>query len=117
MDRHAEKELDAHHLERVRALRTQAVVGTDCSQDGSDKDQKHDDQHHRGSGRDGGIDVAQVLEQDPSAPTTGPLEKDDKETRRIMRKVDLRLLPVLATIYAFALIDRTNLPNVSFPHF
>lgn len=77
----------------------------------SDKDQQ--DQHHHGSGRDGGIDVAQVLEQDPSAPTTGPLEKDDKETRRVMRKVDLRLLPVLATIYAFALIDRTNLPNVS----
>jgi len=29
----------------------------------------------------------------------------------VVRKLDLRLLPVLATIYAFALIDRVNLPN------
>ena len=28
-----------------------------------------------------------------------------------MRKIDFRLLPVLATIYSFALIDRVNLPN------
>lgn len=70
-------------------------------------------QHHdKAQGRDGGIDVAQVLEDDQSAPTSGPPEKEDKETRRIMRKVDLRLLPVLAIIYAFALIDRVNLPNV-----
>lgn len=28
-----------------------------------------------------------------------------------MRKIDFRLLPCLAVIYAFALIDRVNLPN------
>jgi hypothetical protein len=42
----------------------------------------------------------------------GP-EKEDEETRRLVRKIDLRLLPTLAVIYAFALIDRVNLPNVS----
>jgi MFS family permease len=36
-----------------------------------------------------------------------------KEESRIVRKIDLRLLPTLAVIYAFALIDRVNLPNVS----
>lgn len=28
-----------------------------------------------------------------------------------MRRVDLRLLPILAALYSFALIDRTNLAN------
>jgi hypothetical protein len=59
--------------------------------------------------------VERVLEQakDSSGPASGPQERDDKETRRIIRKIDLRLLPTLAIIYAFALIDRVNLPNVS----
>jgi hypothetical protein len=66
-------------------------------------------------GKDGAIDVERVLEQakDSSGPANGPQERDDKETRRIIRKIDLRLLPTLAIIYAFALIDRVNLPNVS----
>ena len=37
---------------------------------------------------------------------------EDKETRRVVRKIDMRLLPVLGLIYSFALIDRVNLPNV-----
>lgn len=37
--------------------------------------------------------------------------KDSPEVKRIMRKIDMRLLPCLAVIYAFALIDRVNLPN------
>lgn len=74
--------------------------------------QFHDEKAH---GRDGGIDVSAVLEnsQDDSGPATGPVEREDKETRRIVRKIDMRLLPVLAVIYSFALIDRVNLPNVS----
>lgn len=49
--------------------------------------------------------------QDPSGPALAPGEKEDKTTRRLIRKIDIRLLPVLAVIYAFALIDRVNLPN------
>ncbi|CAO2658460.1 Nn.00g061830.m01.CDS01 [Neocucurbitaria sp. VM-36] len=70
-----------------------------------------DEKHH--GGRDGGLDVQDILDQtnDSSGPTAAPVERDDKETRRIIRKVDMRLLPTLAVIYAFALIDRVNLPN------
>lgn len=65
-------------------------------------------------GKDGGIDVQDILDQtnDRSGPASGNPEREDKETRRIIRKIDLRLLPTLAIIYAFALIDRVNLPNV-----
>ena len=65
-------------------------------------------------GKDGGLDVQDVLDQthDTTGPASGPPEREDKETRRLVRKIDLRLLPTLAIIYAFALIDRVNLPNV-----
>jgi hypothetical protein len=59
-----------------------------------------------------GIDVASTLEaQDVSGPATAPDERENKAVRRLIRKIDIRLLPVLAVIYAFALIDRVNLPN------
>lgn len=58
----------------------------------------------------GGTDAQEGL--DSKVAPLAPGEKEDDETRRIVRKIDLRLLPVLATIYAFALIDRVNLPNV-----
>ncbi|KAF1849622.1 MFS general substrate transporter [Cucurbitaria berberidis CBS 394.84] len=70
-----------------------------------------DEKHH--SGKDGGLDVQDILDQknDAPGPDVVPSQRDDHETRRIIRKVDLRLLPTLAVIYAFALIDRVNLPN------
>ena len=39
---------------------------------------------------------------------------DSKEVRRILRKIDIRLIPTLAFLYAIALIDRGNLPNVGY---
>lgn len=37
------------------------------------------------------------------------LKQNEKiEGRRLIRKVDIRLLPICATIYAFALIDRVG---------
>lgn len=61
---------------------------------------------------DKAIHIASTPEgQDPSGPAPVPDEREDKTTRRLIRKIDLRLLPVLAVIYAFALIDRVNLPN------
>jgi hypothetical protein len=36
---------------------------------------------------------------------------DDKETKRILRKVDWRLIPLLSTLYLLAFIDRGNLGN------
>ncbi|KAK5001211.1 hypothetical protein LTR66_000089 [Elasticomyces elasticus] len=36
---------------------------------------------------------------------------DDKETKRIMRKVDVRLLPMLTLLYVLAFLDRGNIGN------
>lgn len=60
---------------------------------------------------DHGINVAAVLEERRTDLPMLPDEREDRETHRILRKIDLHLLPVLATIYAFALIDRVNLPS------
>lgn len=39
-------------------------------------------------------------------------DKDEKRVRRIIRKVDLRMVPILGMLYMWALIDRVNLPNI-----
>ncbi|KAM0717210.1 hypothetical protein Q7P37_007062 [Cladosporium fusiforme] len=36
---------------------------------------------------------------------------DPKETKRILRKVDVRLIPVLALLYLLAFLDRSNIAN------
>lgn len=36
---------------------------------------------------------------------------DPKETKRILRKVDFRLVPVLALLYLLAFLDRSNIGN------
>ena len=74
-----------------------------------DTDAKHVENLQYG-GKDHGLNVAAILE-DHDVEATQPSEREDKETRRIVRKIDLRLLPTLAAIYSFALIDRVNLPN------
>ena len=37
---------------------------------------------------------------------------DDASTKKVIRKIDVRLIPALAFLYALALVDRGNLPNV-----
>lgn len=41
------------------------------------------------------------------------VEANRHAIRRVVRKVDMRLLPALGVLYAFALVDRVNLGNVS----
>ena len=36
---------------------------------------------------------------------------DDEVVKRLIRKIDYRLIPPLAFLYAIALVDRNNLPN------
>jgi hypothetical protein len=36
---------------------------------------------------------------------------DDKATARLIRKIDLRLLPFLALLYLLSFLDRTNIGN------
>lgn len=40
------------------------------------------------------------------------IDKDEKKVRRIIRKVDFRMVPILGLLYMWALIDRVNLPNI-----
>ena len=44
------------------------------------------------------------------------LDEDKKRVRRLLWKIDLRLVTILALIYVFAFIDRGNLGNVSGIH-
>ena len=87
-----EKDIEAHHTERVRSHCT--VINSIYANSLQVSD---DDKYVGGKGAV------------PDHTTPGAL----KEESRIVRKIDFRLLPTLATIYAFALIDRVNLPNVS----
>jgi len=40
------------------------------------------------------------------------VDKDEERVRKIIRKVDFRMVPILGLLYMWALIDRVNLPNV-----
>lgn len=40
------------------------------------------------------------------------LDEDLKKVKRIRRKVDLRLVPIISLLYMWAFIDRSNLGNV-----
>ena len=76
-----------------------------------DKEKDQDVAHYEHAYLEDHLTSSPKAQEDPSGPALAPGEKEDKETRRLIRKIDIRLLPVLAVIYAFALIDRVNLPN------
>ncbi|KAF2187325.1 MFS general substrate transporter [Zopfia rhizophila CBS 207.26] len=40
------------------------------------------------------------------------IDKDEKRVKRIIRKVDFRMVPILGLLYMWALIDRVNLPVI-----
>ncbi|KAK5087990.1 hypothetical protein LTS08_004948 [Lithohypha guttulata] len=87
-----------------------SIIDTEKEADSRHYEQKSNTNIH--AGRDHGLPVEDLFNKaDISASAPPPGEKEDKETKRIMRKIDIRLLPVLAIIYSFALIDRVNLPN------
>jgi hypothetical protein len=45
-------------------------------------------------------------------PADGPeTQDDDKETKRIMRKIDWRILPICSLLYLFSFLDRTAIGN------
>lgn len=59
--------------------------------------------------------ISNVSGETPSfekeAAITDPSVLDDSQDRRIIRRVDFRVLPWLAALYAWSLIDRTNMGN------
>lgn len=56
-------------------------------------------------------DMAKEVEETGYVRTFGNIDEgfDPKEVKRIVRKVDLHLIPILAAMYCISLIDRTNL--------
>lgn len=51
------------------------------------------------------IDKAESSSNDPQ------LGYDESATKRLVRKIDLNLLPVLAILYLLSFLDRTNIGN------
>jgi hypothetical protein len=41
------------------------------------------------------------------------MDKDEERVKKIIRKVDFRMVPILGLLYMWALIDRVNLPIVN----
>lgn len=46
-----------------------------------------------------------------SVPSPGVIGFDDKDTKRLVRKIDKALLPLLTLLYLFSFLDRTNIGN------
>lgn len=88
------KETGEHHLEdgRKRASLEQVL------QEERDVDELQEKYH---------VPVREVLQDH--------LDEDPAMVRKIMRKVDLRLVPMLSLLYMWAFIDRSNLGNVREP--
>ena len=55
---------------------------------------------------------ARNLPNDVNRPLDGIIENareyDQGETRKIMRKIDIRLIPMLVVLYLFSFLDRGN---------
>ena len=50
-----------------------------------------------------------VEENGTSSPAQPLIEIDKSEEKKLMRRIDVRLLPILGALYSIALIDRTNI--------
>jgi hypothetical protein len=46
-----------------------------------------------------------------ASPVTGPDFDDPVEARRVVRKVDWRLIPLLTFLYTLTFLDRVNIGN------
>lgn len=101
------------HLEH-KEIDPEAAIGTHRDRDKQPSPSAESWENHTkspldnpsGGGVDHGIDVRAILD----SQTTDVLA-DENAVRRLVRKLDFRLLPCLALTYSFALIDRVNLPN------
>ena len=97
---------DSSHTRRLARIQPSIMPNPSV-----DKEKEQDVAHYEHAYGEDHIVSSPEAQDDPSGPALVPGEKEDKATRRLIRKIDIRLLPVLAVIYAFALIDRVNLPN------
>jgi hypothetical protein len=44
-----------------------------------------------------------------------PVEYDANEEKRLIRRIDKRLLPILGCLYAIAAVDRVNVSQITLP--
>ncbi|RPB21344.1 MFS general substrate transporter [Terfezia boudieri ATCC MYA-4762] len=73
-------------------------------------DKKRVYEHHDASSTEGS-GLASRFEGAPAGWDPETAHWDSKIEKRIMRRVDWKLLPMLIAMYMVALIDRTNMPN------
>ncbi|GAB7364660.1 hypothetical protein MBLNU230_g5462t1 [Neophaeotheca triangularis] len=71
----------------------------------------HDEKHDHSA-----VEGIEDLKQNPDHADDGIDENnqpkyDDAETKRILRKVDFRLIPMLTLLYVLAFLDRSNIGN------
>lgn len=79
-------------------------------------------EHHEGSKEEDAIhdkqqrDAEALHDRAPGIPFREVLEahadEDQRRVKKLMRKIDFRLITILALIYVWAYIDRSNLGNV-----
>ena len=95
-DHTAKSFADGHHVEELNPQRGVALQDALAQQEQHDAEAIQEKYH---------IPMKEVLNKH--------LDQDPKVVKRIMRKVDLRLMPMLSLLYMWAFIDRANLGNVS----
>lgn len=73
-------------------------------------DVKHDPTLEHGKTED----VAEKRSNSSAELEAQYVELDEAESARVLRKVDMRLVPMLALLYLVAFIDRSNSKSTSF---
>lgn len=67
---------------------------------------------HSGGGTNKSLDIQHDEYTKEDSPPTQPIsEWDEKAEKKLVRRVDRRLLPMLGVLYSIALIDRVNISN------
>jgi hypothetical protein len=102
--------VNTHHLFACATTRALSSTVSKMSEKGATT---HASLEHRT-----GSDVVSFDEKDKLrtldaglTPDQVVVEYDEAETRRILRKIDYRLIPLLSVLYLLAYIDRSNLGN------
>lgn len=55
--------------------------------------------------------VVTSIDNSETASTEDNLKYDEKMTKRLVRKIDWHILPVLVVLYLLSFLDRTNIGN------
>jgi hypothetical protein len=89
------------------------MAQTPPSRDTSSLSEKEKDIEYQGGAPNTTVLTAGLSNvNDTTREGAGPeTQDDDKETKRIMRKIDWRILPICSLLYLFSFLDRTAIGN------